>query len=138
MQVYELGYLVLPSIAEDALSGVISKLKQAIAAIGGVEIAGEDPFRIDLAYTMTKVVGASRYVVSDAYLGWIKFEAEAGKVEELKKKVAQMDEIIRSLLIKAPRETYFTFADARAKMLEKEARGAQGEAGEAKEETVVE
>src|SRR5690606_31057402 len=97
LQVYELGYLLLPSIAEENLSAVVSKLKGAITSVGGVEIESEDPFKQDLAYAMTKVVGASRYVVNDAYIGWIKFEAEASKAPVVSESVAKMDEVLRAL-----------------------------------------
>lgn len=118
--VYELGYLVLPSIPEDSLSEVVDKVKAAITKHGGEVFDGEDPFKQDLAYTMSKVVGASRYVVNDAYLGWLKFELEPSQALPLKSDIEKMNELLRALLIKAPRETSFTFAAARAKLEEAE------------------
>ncbi len=119
IQVYELGYLALPSIAEENLPAVVAKLKGVIQSVGGVEIESEDPFKQDLAYSMTKVVGASRYVVRDAYIGWIKFEAEAAKAPAVSESVAKMDEVLRALLVKAPRTSDFTFAKAKAMIAEK-------------------
>lgn len=118
MQIYELGYLVLPSVAEEGLLGVVNSLKGIIAKEGGQELDGESPIKQELAYTMSKTVGASRYVVNDAYLGWLKFEVEADKIEGIKSRVEKMDEILRLLLIKAPRETGFTFAEALRKQEE--------------------
>jgi ribosomal protein S6 len=120
MQVYELGYLILPSIAEGELSDVATKLEGVIAKAGGKELDSEAPEKIDLAYPMEKTVGASRYVVNDAYIGWIKFEMEPASVEEVKSAVDSTDEVLRSLLIKAPRETTFTFAAARKAAEEKD------------------
>jgi ribosomal protein S6 len=117
--VYELGYLVLPSIAEDSLGNVVESLRSIIAKSGCTEIAGEAPIKQDLAYTMSKTVGASHYVVNDAYLGWIKFECEPGAVLKVKSAVEKIDEILRFLLVKAPRETTFTFAEARRAQEEK-------------------
>lgn len=119
--VYELGYLVLPSIAEDNLSSVVATIKSIISKAGGTEIAGEDPFMQDLAYTMNKTVGASRYVVNEAYIGWIKFDATPEAVLSIKTQVEGMGEILRSLLVKAPRETTFTFAEARKAQEERDA-----------------
>lgn len=136
-QVYELGYLLLPSIAEEAISGIEAKLKALIAKVGGTELVSEVPEHIDLAYTMTKTVGGSRYVVNEAYIGWVKFEAFPEQVEGLRAEVANMEEVLRSLLVKAPRETTFTFAKARAAIAEKiEAEEAEAEA--AKGAAVVE
>ena len=117
--VYEIGYLILPSIPEDNLSGVVDSIKAVISKAGGQELDGEAPFKYDLAYPMSKTVGASRYVVSDAYLGWLKFEIEPSKINAVKTGFERINELLRFLLIKAPRETTFTFALARAKLEEK-------------------
>lgn len=116
-QVYEVGYLVLPSIPEESLPNTVSKINSAIEAAGGTRIDGEDPFLMDLAYQMKKAVGARNYVVDEAYIGWTKFECEPARVEEVKNALEKMEEILRSLIMKAPRETTFTFALARAKEL---------------------
>ena len=110
--VYELGYLILPSIPEDRLGDVVSLIRNVITAQEGIEIDAEAPIKQDLAYSMTKIIGASRYVVSDAYLGWIKFEVEPAKIGAIKDGVEKMGEVLRFLLIKAPRETTFTLAKA--------------------------
>ena len=132
-QVYELGYLILPSIAEENLSEVVAKIKTVVEKAGGKEFNGEAPFKLDLAYTMSKTVGASHYVVNEAYIGWMKFELEPGQALELKMGIDQIEEVLRSLLIKVPRETYFTFAKARELIEEKEREAMEGQS----EETVV-
>jgi ribosomal protein S6 len=132
-KVYELGYLILPSVAEDKVSTVVDKIKGIISKNSGKELEGEEPMKIDLAYTMTKTIGASRYVVNDAYLGWIKFELEPAQAVAFKSEIDQTDEILRSILIKVPRETSFSFAKAKALLAEKEA-----EAQEAREEEAAE
>jgi ribosomal protein S6 len=126
--VYEIGYLVLPSIAEDKVSDVAKTIKELVAKEGGNVFDGEEPIKMDLAYTMNKTIGASRYVVNEAYVGWLKFEAESSRVLKIKALVEKMDEILRFLLIKAPRETTFTFAEALRAMEERNA--PQAEAGE--------
>jgi len=112
--VYEIGYLILPSIPEDKLVDVVALIRKVITKEGGVEIDAEAPIKQDLAYPMSKTIGASRYVLSDAYLGWIKFEAEPLKVLIIKSEIEKIAEVLRFLLIKAPRETTFTFAGAKA------------------------
>src|SRR3989344_2125085 len=107
VQVYELGYLLLPSIAEDKLPAVVGKIKEAVAKLGYQELDSEEPFKIDLAYTMSKTVGASRYVVDEAYIGWLKFEALPEKVADIKDEVSRMEEVLRLLVIQAPKESAF-------------------------------
>lgn len=143
MQVYEIGYLILPSLAEEKLSAVVDKIKAAFAQAGGQELDGEAPFLQPLAYTMSKTVGASRYVVNEGYLGWMKFDLEPAKALEVKAELEKVDELLRFLLIKVPRETSFTFAKAKALIAEKEAkekedRASSEEANSSPVESVVE
>jgi ribosomal protein S6 len=119
--VYEIGYLVLPSIPEDSLSDVVSKINNSFEKLGGTKIDGEDPFLYELSYEMSKVTGARKYVVHEAYLGWVKFELEADKIGAVKDEVEKLEEILRVLLIKVPRETSFTFEAARQALLDAEA-----------------
>jgi len=136
MQVYELGYLILPSIAEDALSGVVDKIRALVNEAGGKEIDSEAPFKQPLSYSMSKTIGASRYVLTDAYLGWIKFEVEPAKIAVVKTGVEKIAEILRFLLIKARRETTFTFAKAKA-LVEEEVAEKEDSTSVPVEESVV-
>ena len=118
--IYELGYLVLPSVAEESLSDVVNAIKGILKKSGGEEVASEDPIRIDLAYTMSKTIGARKYVVNDAYIGWVKFECDPGCIPEISDAVKKLDEVLRFLLVKAERETTFTFAQAREREAERQ------------------
>lgn len=119
LTVYELGYLILPSIPEDKLSDVVGLIRKVVNKEGGAELDAEAPFKHPLSYSMSKTIGASRYVVSDAYLGWMKFEVEPEKISVIKDGVEKIGEVLRFLLIKAPRETIFTFAQAAKFAIEK-------------------
>lgn len=120
LSVYEVGYLVLPSLPEDKVPEVATVVREVFVKEGGMEISAEEPVKRDLAYSMSKTIGASRYVLTDAYFGWIKFEVGPSKIEAINLKLRKIPEILRFLLIKAPRETVFTMAGARAEALEKE------------------
>ncbi|MGB3922254.1 MAG: 30S ribosomal protein S6 [Minisyncoccia bacterium] len=120
LSVYELCFLILPSIPEDKLSDAVDLIRQVVSKAGGKEIDAEEPFKYPLSYEMSKTVGSSRYVVSEAYLGWLKFELEPSKVLEVKGGVDKVNEVLRFILLKVPRETTFTFAKARARALERE------------------
>ena len=126
VSVYEVGYLVLPSVTVDNLPQVVSNIRSIIEKAGATPLDSEDPVLEDLAYSMSKTISARKYVVDEAYIGWMKFEAESNMVEAIKLGVDKIEEILRTLLIKVPRETTFTFAGAR------EAK----EASEAKEEAL--
>lgn len=137
LTVYEVGYLVLPSIPEDRLNEVVSSIRALITKVGGVEIDAEVPFKQDLAYSMSKTIGASRYVLSDAYLGWIKFDAEPASILSVKEGLEKLSEILRFLIVKAPRETTFTFAKAQALIEDKMDEGGKDQSTSTVEEVVV-
>ena len=118
--VYELGYLVLPSVPEDNIPKVVSNIVSIIEKAGGKTLDSESPFLDKLAYSMSKSIGARKYVVDEAYIAWMKFEAEPSMIEEIKLGVEKLEEILRVLLIKAPRETTFTFTKAREAKLARE------------------
>ena len=103
-RVYELGYLLMPSIAQDDVAVNYGNLKELVASFGGVVISDEMPKMIPLAYAMTKVVANVRNKFNTAYFGWIKFTMETEKVLELKKKLDLDPTIIRFLLLKTVKE----------------------------------
>ncbi|MEK7135140.1 MAG: 30S ribosomal protein S6 [Patescibacteria group bacterium] len=119
MQIYEVGYLILPSIPEEGLPAVVEKMKAVVTKAGGQNLDGEDPVKQDLAYTMSKTVGASKYVANEAYMGWMKCELEPAVAPEVKAELDKVEELLRFLIVKAPRESSFTFAKAREALLEK-------------------
>ena len=118
--VYETSYLVLPSVSEDNHPSIVDTIKKAFSSAGGVEVDGETPFKHPLAYPMSKTVGASKYIVNEAYVGWVKFEIESSKILEVKAEIEKIPEVLRFLIVKAPRKTDFTFAKAKALIREKE------------------
>ena len=118
--VYELGYLVLPSVPEENVPQVVSKIVSIVEKSEAKTLDSENPFLQPLAYAMSKTIGARKYIVNEAYIGWVKFEARPDQIETIRTAIEKIEEILRSLLIKAPRETVFTLAEARAKMEAKE------------------
>jgi ribosomal protein S6 len=119
-RVYELGYLLVPTLAEEEVPGTYSNLKDMIASFGGNPIADEMPRMITLAYQMVKVISNIRNKFNNAYFGWIKFTMESDKVLELKKKLDLDPTIIRFLILKTVKENTiaskrFVRADAHKK-----------------------
>jgi ribosomal protein S6 len=75
-----------------------------VDSFGGVEISGEMPKAIELAYQMERQIGAKKDKYTKAFFGWIKFELPQSKIDEVKKAVDKNDKIIRFLIIKTVRE----------------------------------
>ena len=103
-RVYELGYLLVPTIPEEDLSVSYGNMKELIASLGAETISDEMPKMIQLAYTMQKVVSNVRSKFNTAYFGWIKFTALPETVLELKKRLDLDPTVIRFLLLKTVKE----------------------------------
>ncbi len=103
-RVYELGYLLVPTISPENVPINYGNLKDLIMKEGGEIISDEMPKEIELAYTMSKVIQNIRSKFNSAYFGWIKFEMNPEQVLELKKKLDLDRILIRFLILKTVRE----------------------------------
>jgi ribosomal protein S6 len=104
LTVYEVSYLLLPSLALEQVPGKATSLKEMVTRLGGTLISDENPVLIDLAYPMVKVVGTDRHKANSGYFGWIKFEMTAVDVEKVKKALDADVDTLRYLIIKTVRE----------------------------------
>ena len=103
-RVYELGYLLVPTLEQEEIPAVYGNLKELLSSFKGEIILDEIPRKITLAYTMKKVISNTRNKFSSAYFGWIKFIMEPPKVLELKKHLDLDPNIIRFLILKTVKE----------------------------------
>jgi ribosomal protein S6 len=103
-RVYELGYLLVPTISEENMPAAYSNLKDLVVSLGGEIISDDMPKIITLAYVMAKVIQNVRNKFDTAYFGWVKFEMNPEKVLELKKKLDIDPNFIRFLILKTVRE----------------------------------
>ena len=103
-RIYEVGYLLVPTLKEEDVPGVYGNLKELVASFGGQVISDEIPMIINLAYTMEKVIQNIHHKYDTAYFGWVKFFMDPSKVLELKKKLDLDPNIIRFLTLKTVKE----------------------------------
>ncbi len=103
-RVYELGYLLVPTIEEVNVPTVFGNLKELVSSLGGVHISDEMPKLTPLAYSMVKTVANVRNKFNSAYFGWVKFTMDSDKVLELKKKMDLDPNVIRFLILKTVKE----------------------------------
>ena len=103
-RIYEVSYLLTPTTDEADINAAYTAMKDFIAALGAEHIADEMPKKIELAYTMDKVIQNVRQRFDEAYFGWFKFAAPAEKIADLKKMLDLDTKVIRHLIIKTVRE----------------------------------
>jgi len=103
-RIYEVGYLLVPTIAGEEVPAVYTALKDLVVSLGGEMISDEMPRQINLAYTMLKVVANVRSRFNTAYFGWVKFEMNPEKINDLKAKLDFDPHYIRFLVTKTVKE----------------------------------
>jgi ribosomal protein S6 len=102
--VYEVSYLLLPSLAQEQVPAKADAIQNIVTSAGGAVISGENPVLIDLAYPMVKVISTVRHKVVSGYFGWLKFELSAEGIEKVKKALDANDDVVRYLIIRTVRE----------------------------------
>ncbi len=128
--IYEVSYLLLPSLAEAQVPGKAQSLKDSVTSLGGAVISSENPVLIDLAYPMVKVVQTERHKVTEGYFGWIKFEIDSTGIEKVKKAFDGDNDTVRYLIIKTVRENTLLEGKMKLKSEEKFVRGEEEAEGE--------
>jgi ribosomal protein S6 len=106
-RVYEVSFLMLPSIPEEQIPDKVSQIKSAITQNGGEVIYEEQPRLRNLAYEMIKSLGAGNERFRTAYFGWIKFESIPATAITLKSAIDKMPEVLRFIIVKTIRENTY-------------------------------
>lgn len=104
MHVYEVGYLVVPTVQEDKIAEEVSFIRDLIEKTGGSIISEEFPKLQPLAYTMERSTEAKKSHFDEGYFGWIKFELGVASIADIKNALDKRQSIIRHLIIKTVRE----------------------------------
>jgi ribosomal protein S6 len=107
-RVYELGYLLLPTLTDADRDTAIDAMIAIITDKGGVVLSQGAPEALQLAYTMVKVIDNKKIPFESASFGWIKFEAEGGVVEEVKTSVEATPSMLRALLTQTLKDDTLT------------------------------
>jgi len=103
-RIYEVGYLVLPTLPEDKVAAAVTSLKAALEKSNAIVISDENPRVTRLAYSIEKVIDNKKNKFDTAYFGWVKFELNPEKLAELEKSLKLAKELLRFLIIKTVRE----------------------------------
>lgn len=104
LRLYELGYHLLPTIAEEAVSEAAGLLKDSILKHAGVVLSDQMPRMLTLAYSMPKIINEKRKYFDTALFGWIKFHMSPAGVLEFEHDLKQDKSILRFILIKTAQE----------------------------------
>lgn len=109
-RIYEVGYLVSPTVKEEDIEKTVSAIRSEIEKTGGSFIAEGAPSAIKLAYPITTRGGGKKTEYDRAYFGWIKFEAKVSVAQALEESLKKNQDVLRCMVFQTVRE------DTRAKM----------------------
>jgi ribosomal protein S6 len=102
-RIYEISYILVPTIPEEAVPNETDRLRSLITKAGEM-ISEEAPYLRELAYEMMKVINNENKRFTEGYFGWFKFESAPDNLETLKKAFESDQKIIRSLAVETVRE----------------------------------
>jgi ribosomal protein S6 len=128
-RLYELGFHLIPSIADDKLEGEVQQLRQLIEQHGGEITQERFPKQMQLAYAMEHRTQSSTATYETAYFGWIKFQMQPDGVEAVQEELRENTSVLRFIVVKTVPE-----ADGAE---EDEVLEADEEAGEVTDETAT-
>ncbi len=106
-QVYELGFILLPTLTEAEVSSTKDEIRAVIQKHGEIISEGET-FFIDLAYEMIKKIKSKNLRFDQGYFTWIKFTAEGVHVNDIAKAVDAHDSVLRTLVVKTVEDDALT------------------------------
>lgn len=106
-KVYEIGYLLISSVPEEKVAGIVSSLKDILTKKNAEVIAEEAPELRMLAYTMIKKIGTAHQRFDQGYFGWIKFEVSTSEIESIKKAFEMHPDMLRILVVTTIRENTY-------------------------------
>ena len=91
-QNYELSYLILGQLSQDAAAAISQQINESLQQAGGMVSESRLPQKINLAYQIKKEL--------TAFLQTTYFGLEPEKLAEVKKKLEETKEILRFLILR--------------------------------------
>ncbi len=103
-KVYEVGFHVVPTIAEEDVAPAVNTIRDLIESVNGMIIADGNPSLVKLAYPMDHIVANKKSIFDSANFGWIKFQTLAENIATIKDGLEKNENVFRFLIIKTVRE----------------------------------
>jgi ribosomal protein S6 len=104
IRIYEVGYHIVPTVKEEEIDSVVSRIRTIIERAGGSFISEGAPVQMKLSYPMTVRENERHTEYDHSYFGWIKFEAPVEVARALDTALKADKEILRSIVFRTVRE----------------------------------
>jgi len=104
-KIYEIGYHLISSIAEENVSKETEKIKEYLAKEKATIISEGAAKLRPLAYPIKKAFQGTYKVFDKAYFGFIKFELpEEAEISKIEEKLKNNESVLRYIVVKTVRE----------------------------------
>jgi ribosomal protein S6 len=102
--IYETSFSFIPTLASDELATQVGKIKEIITSKGGEVVSEEYPQVISLAYAIRHRMDNKYITHETAHFGWVKYDVEQEKAQEIKKELDDIKVLLRYLTLKTVKE----------------------------------
>ncbi len=103
-EVYEISFLLIPSLSESDVEVEVSKIRDVVEKSGGSIISDGSPKIRTLSYIMEMPHIIPKQKYDHAYFGWIKFESSRSTPDDIKKALFRSESVIRYIIVKTVKE----------------------------------
>ena len=102
-KIYEVGYLLLPTITPEAIADEANKILSVIETNGGSQVSVGSPEMKELAYSVSREIDRKRKHFDRAYFGWLRYQAGPEKASSIKTALDENPSILRFLIVTTTR-----------------------------------
>ncbi|MEX0934807.1 MAG: 30S ribosomal protein S6 [Candidatus Paceibacterota bacterium] len=99
LKLYELGYHIVPTIAQGKIEDTVREISSLVEKHGGSVRGGEFPEMRDLAYSVTQRTDSGKKEYKTAYFGWMNIDLSAEEIDSLKEELRSLDSVLRFILL---------------------------------------
>ncbi len=101
---YEVGFLIVPSVAEESLGAEVGRIRDAVERFGGAIVGEGYPSLRALHYEIAHRRQGSKQMHNQAYFGYVKFTLEPEQALAVKTDIEKIETVLRFLFIIAGKE----------------------------------
>ncbi len=102
---YEIGYVLVPSIPEDKVPEEVSRINELIVSNSGLVLSGEQPKFRKLSYEISKPISGGKNVrYNEGHFGWVRFETSPDCILIIDKELKSDLNVLRFLVLNLTKE----------------------------------
>lgn len=114
MNMYEVGYLVMPIVAEETAREEHAAIRAGLEKLGAIISEEDVPRMRPLAYSIPRRISDKKFNFTDAYFAWIRYEVSPALAASVKEMLDRRENLLRHLTISLDKKGLIAAAEAKA------------------------